>query len=442
MFNRIKSLTALLLALLLSVSMAACGNANNADNDTTTATVADTTTPEPEIVQKNGDMTLMVGDESLFTIIRGEDASENDISAAQAFNKQIAALTDNLMTMHTDDFTEADANALEILIGATNRPESAALAESLPEKTFGIRTTDSKIVIAADDDINLARAIEYFFDNVTLAFDEATGHLHLSTSLDYVSEPYDFFTDILPTSDTFASDANKVLSIAAPTELCTIVQGGYTDDKYHYQAFIYKHLESNEAENIVKIVKTDLATGDVVKISPDLPLNHANDITYNPKLDRLVVVHNNPNRTSVSMVDPETLELIETKTIPYSIYSIDYNESRDMYVVGLSGGQSFTFLDGNLERISGMKAAKPTKRTNGYTTQGAAADDNYIYFVLYNQNVITVYDWDFNFVTLIELDLGRVEPENISIVGNTIYVASTGSGGATLWRVTPKAKTE
>ena len=106
----------------------------------------------------------------------------------------------------------------------------------------------------------------------------------------------------------------------------------------------------------------------------------------------------------------------------------------------MSGGQSFTILDGELNRISGMKAAKPTARTTGYTTQGVTADENYVYFVLYNQNVITVYDWDFNFVTLIEIDVGKVEPENLSIVGNDLYVITTG-GGAAIWRITPIAKT-
>lgn len=445
MLDRTKKLTALLLALLLAAPMTACGNEQGSTPNTDTAPAPVTTeAPETGIVQKNGDLTLMEGATSLFTIVRAEDAPQYEIKAAQAFGEGIEAVAGSRMDMGTDYLKkgeEADPAALEILIGATNRPESKALIESLPEMTFGIRTTDTKIVIAAADQLNLARAIDYFLANVTLELDNATGRLRLGKSIDYVSEPYDYFAEIIPTADTLSSTAEKLLTVKIPAETIKTVQGGYTDGTYHYQAFIQKDNASNEQNNIVKIVKTELATGEVVKTSPDLPLNHANDITYNPKIDKLVVVHNNPNRTHVSLIDPETLELVETKKIPYSIYSIEYNESRDQYVVGLSGGQSFTFLDGNLERISGLKAAKPTARTNGYTTQGVTADDNYIYFVLYNQNVITVYDWDFNFVTLIEMDLGKVEPENLSIVGNDLYVVTTG-GGAAIWRVMPTAKTK
>lgn len=434
-------LTALLLSLLLAAPLTACGSAPGNATDTT-AVPTTTAAPETGIVQKNGSLTLMDGEKSLFTIIRGEEAPQYEVKAAQAFGTQFETLLGKRMAMGTDYLKNdqtADPDALEILIGNTNRPESRALIESLPEKTFGIRTTDSKIVIAAADPINLARAVDTFFASCPFTVDDATGRICLNLEMDHISQPYDYFAEIIPTADTLSSTAEKLMTVKAPDDKSKTVQGGYTDGKYHYQAFIRKDTASNEQNNVDVIVKTDLATGEVVKTSGPLPLNHANDITYNPKIDRLVVVHNNPNRTHVSLIDPETLELVETKKIPYSIYCIEYNETRDQYVVGLSGGQSFTFLDGNLKRISSVKAAKPTPRTNGYTTQGVTADDNYIYFVLYNQNVITVYDWDFNFVTLIEMDLGKVEPENLSIVGNDLYVITTG-GGAAIWRVTPTAK--
>lgn len=73
---------------------------------------------------------------------------------------------------------------------------------------------------------------------------------------------------------------------------------------------------------------------------------------------------------------------------------------------------------------------QPTELTTGYTTRGATSDENFIYFVLYNQNVITVYDWDGNFVTLIKLTVDG-EPENLSVVDDTIYVA-TGHAGTTV----------
>jgi hypothetical protein len=188
-------------------------------------------------------------------------------------------------------------------------------------------------------------------------------------------------------------------------------------------------------------VKHVLATGRLLQTSPVLDLNHCNDITYNPKRGLFVVCHNNPYRTKLSYVDPETLTVVGTETIGNSIYSIDYNPTTDRYVVGLSGGQSFCILDADFKVVS--RVNDPTPRTKGYTTQGVTSDDRYIYFVLYHKspNVITVYDWDGKFVTLIELDIGTIEPESIAIVRHEIYIFCGLSGEGRLYRIgdlTPK----
>ena len=90
-----------------------------------------------------------------------------------------------------------------------------------------------------------------------------------------------------------------------------------------------------------------------------------------------------------------------------------------MYVAGIAGGQSFCLLDAAFRQVGGPFS--PTPDTAGYITQGCACDARYIYFVLYRQNVITVYDWE-------------GEPENLSQVGGSLYVASA-AGGAQLTRI-------
>jgi len=186
---------------------------------------------------------------------------------------------------------------------------------------------------------------------------------------------------------------------------------------------------------VVHIVKYDLKTKRLLQTSPVLDLNHCNDITYNEKRGCFVVCHNNPYRTKLSFVDPETLTVIGTEQIGQNIYSIDYNPTTDRYVVGLSGGQSFCFLDADFNVISSIN--DPTPRTKGYTTQGVTSDDRYIYFVLYHKspNVITVYDWNGDFVSLIELDIGTIEPESIAIVRHEIYVLCGTSGQGRLFKI-------
>ncbi len=60
-----------------------------------------------------------------------------------------------------------------------------------------------------------------------------------------------------------------------------------------------------------------------------------------------------------------------------------------------------------------------------------------IHTITYDENVITVYDWDGNYVSLIHLDiLGGEEPENISVVGDDIYVATLVDGGTAIRKLT------
>lgn len=206
----------------------------------------------------------------------------------------------------------------------------------------------------------------------------------------------DFFEKIFTSSDTLKSECKEMFTIDMPTSAINpivklnIAQGGTVDGTYYYQAFIRKHVLSKEADNIVRIVKSELATGEIVLTSDNLKLNHANDITYNPKTNELIVVHNVPNTSWISIIDADTLTLKETKDIGIDIYCLDYNETYDEYVIGLSGGQSFKILNSDFTVKS--SDFQPTDRTEGFVTQGCSSYGNYIYFVLYKDNVITVYD--------------------------------------------------
>jgi len=236
----------------------------------------------------------------------------------------------------------------------------------------------------------------------------------------------------IKSGNKLVSKSELIASLSTPDDISTGKQGGYTDEKYHYQLFIKKDKDSNEKNNIDRLVKYDMEKKETVAVSGILDLNHANDLTYNAKENVFVAVHNNPNRTKVSKISPESLEIIETIDIGIEIYCISYNEATDRYVVGLSGGQDFRILNSEFKPIS--KIHRATSLTKGYTTQGVSSDNEYIYFVLYKENVITVYDWNGNFASLIYLDfLG--EPENISIVGEDIYVAAASDGKAAIYKL-------
>jgi hypothetical protein len=148
-----------------------------------------------------------------------------------------------------------------------------------------------------------------------------------------------------------------------------------------------------------------------------MPIDHANDITYNEKKDVLVITHNAPNRQLISYVNPHTLEYLGTHDIGYPIYCMSYNEKRDQYIVGLSGGMDFAKTDGEFAKITDYVSVD-----NKYVTQGMATDDDFIYFVLHRLPCITKYDWEGNFVEYIPLDRKSDEPENIMFLNGKIYL--------------------
>lgn len=241
---------------------------------------------------------------------------------------------------------------------------------------------------------------------------------------------------LLRSSDRIEAATEIIAYIPYPDEECTAEQGGYTDGTCHYQFFIKKDEASGEKNNIVRLVKYDMEKQETVAVSDRLFLNHANDLTYNPKTGMLVAVHCAYDGRILSMISPETLEVTGTVTLERGVHSITYNESRDQYVVGLNGGQNFQILDANFAAISAVHQGSSITRT--YTTQGISSDDAYIYFSYYEENVITVFDWDGNFVSLIYLDIMGEEPENVSVVGDEIYVITTADGGAAVRRLALK----
>ncbi len=186
------------------------------------------------------------------------------------------------------------------------------------------------------------------------------------------------------------------------------VQGACTDSKYAYFAV---------NAGYTTILKYNVNTWELVKKSSGNPLGHANDMTYNSHLDKIVVAHNSPDYDVISFVDPDTLRIVETRKIKHKIYSISYNAKYNTYVVGLSGTYNFAFLDNSFEEIEKIEGYK-----SGFLRQGGDCDDNYIYFVQSGGggNLIVVYDWYGNLVDTISVNKS-LEIENIFHVGNTVY---------------------
>ncbi len=451
--EKMKKIIAIILCLLILLPLVACVNENPSDDTTVTDPVTDTpddpTDSVPAPVEQSpvsdAGYLLFNDDGPIFTIIRSNKATSEAIAAAKTLFDALEALSGVSPAIKNDYLYTGDTtDGYEILVGSTNREESSAAASTLTSiNQFTIAFTERKIVITGSNDYMSSLGVAYFIENYLTAENTVKDgkNIMLTKTEAYTSDPDAYsFRALIAESSTLSSVSELKFTVAAMDKIKTS-QGGCTDGTYNYQVLLQKDSTNGEKNNVVRIVKTDMKTGKKVAVSEDLSLNHANDLTYNPKRNELIVVHNAPYRKRISFVDPDTLTVTGTKDLSMNIYCISYNEKRDQYVVGLSGGQTFTILNSNFERVvSGSYS--PTSRTEGYVTQGMETDDSYIYFVLYRSNVITVYDWNGKFVSLIELDVGNIEPENIFIYNDEIYVACGTSSGTKVFLITPKLKAE
>ena len=160
-----KRFVSLIFAILITLSAASCaGGDNPAETAETTAaaeTLPETEAPTPPIALLNN------AGEAAYTVIRPDEGSGDEKQTAIDLKKSLQTLTGSEFSISSDflmpnQTLESLAQAPEILIGATNRPESIAAREGLTVNDYVIRVVGTKIVIAGGCDLMTKRAIEEF----------------------------------------------------------------------------------------------------------------------------------------------------------------------------------------------------------------------------------------------------------------------------------------
>lgn len=173
-----KRFVSLFLAFLLAFSAVSCAGGDlPAETTEALAQTLPETEPAPTTVallNENG--------EALYRIVRPDGATDSEIQVGIDLKKSLKSLTDADFSLTTDfmmpnDTEEKISAAFEILIGATNRPESAEACEGLTIDEYVIRVVGNKIVIAGGNDVMTARAAQAFLamlsadDGFTLSID-------------------------------------------------------------------------------------------------------------------------------------------------------------------------------------------------------------------------------------------------------------------------------
>lgn len=415
-----RTLCALLAGLCLALS--ACADKTPPAEETTAAPV-ETTLPAAKTLDL---LTLPV--------IRPDEAEDLLLeSAIELFH--VIKDKNEAATLSTDwvkKGTTPDPNVPELLIGLTNRQISIDLHAELEPGTFTIAATDHQFVIVGTDYLETWRGVNYFLDELLTG--NAPGLTVTDTAITvesgfrYTSEAGAAIpSTILNSTDTFIAKASIIGPISRIGNYKTM-QGGCAIGEYGYYALINTvDFPESAVEGI--IVKYDLATGKEVGRSKSIVMDHANDITYVPETNELYVVSCYVDSRRINILDADTLEFKGRKSLTGGsdgCYALEYNPLRQQFVSGC-GRVNMNIYDKNLEHVRFV----PGKSTT-LVTQGICADDKYIYHVLYStksnekepDHVIFVFDWEGNFVSNVRLTIPKAyEPENISLVGDTFYIA-------------------
>ena len=270
-----------------------------------------------------------------FLLVISDDAPKTISDSLPKFGKQLKKQTDAAFSMDTDwtdRGAEVDNSRLEILVGHTNRAATQELLADLPEHSYGIRVTEDKVVVAGKNDSLTALAM-YEFENSILFSEQylKDGRLALPVGLEIIKtdEKWDDPVHMIGSSFPVVASVRNTMSIYRPDGY-EASQGAATDGTYVYTAYIRG---ADDGDGTVGVVVKSLAEDmSFVMVSEELPIDHANGMTYNPDDDILVITNMDVNVLTV--LDPDTLEIVEQiHGGQYGIYGIGYGCGRNVSVL-------------------------------------------------------------------------------------------------------------
>ncbi|HEY3558392.1 MAG TPA: hypothetical protein VGL05_13055 [Kribbella sp.] len=230
---------------------------------------------------------------------------------------------------------------------------------------------------------------------------------------------------------------------ATPTDTkYTALNGGVTDGTYWY-AVVSEHAKSGTSTyDSTQLLKTKMYASTPTKVATyrirsgnhTNLLGHGNDIAYNADTNRLMIpawtnddsVQETNQGRLVRVIDPATLTIEKTVTLPHSTVALCYDSANNRYVGG-SLNQYYVYNSALAE------TGRSPKLTMTGVGQGIDCDQSYVYVITspkdaQTTNRIFVYDWSFNLVRTYEYASGS-ESEHLTHRSGTYYLGfNTGAG--------------
>lgn len=128
-----------------------------------------------------------------YTVVISGDASERESEAAKALYLALGEVCEGIALSDDFDGKQDNTGRAEILVGATNRPQSQAALAECGEFEFIIRSAENKLVIAAKRPETIEYAVNYFLEHCTVrgSVDQSMSILLSYTELEGI-EAYDY----------------------------------------------------------------------------------------------------------------------------------------------------------------------------------------------------------------------------------------------------------
>ncbi len=148
-------------------------------------------TPSGTPEDSTGESTTVEIDLTKYSLIRAELLSKVLLDEVVDMKKDIDAATGGSIHLAEDwvrDLSEIDDEAYEILVGATNRPQSSEVLAKIEGSAFSVAIVGNKIVIIGTNDAATADGVRYFMDTYVKA--SQNGIITLDKGLSYTSEQY------------------------------------------------------------------------------------------------------------------------------------------------------------------------------------------------------------------------------------------------------------
>ena len=171
----LKVIVALILALLtvLMPTLSSCALLGGEDETDSTGAVTDTGETEggeseSESEKQQTEKYLFSDGVMKYRVVYASGDNEDVKTAANTFCEKLASYVENKDFL-LSDVTADDGKYPEILIGNTNREESAQVAKDLGENSFIIKTVNGQIVIVAQKDWIIADALGAFMEKIEFA---------------------------------------------------------------------------------------------------------------------------------------------------------------------------------------------------------------------------------------------------------------------------------